>query len=180
MPRKFIKRWMPDHDTIRNHKSLQFLGTLLHDPNLFHLNRKSVIGAFTVGLFCAFIPLPSQMPIAAALAIWSRVNLPISVGLVWVTNPVTMPPIFYFCYRVGAWILQVPTQHVEFTLTITWLMEELGAIWEPFLFGCLVMGTFAALAGNITIRLVWRLVVVRSWQARLRKRRTPKSNQLSD
>jgi len=179
MPRKFIKRWMPDHDTIRNHKSLQFLGTLLHDPNLFHLNRKSVIGAFTVGLFCAFIPLPTQMAIAAIFAIWSRVNLPISVGLVWITNPVTMPPIFYFCYRLGAWILQVPTQTLEFELTFAWLMEELGAIWQPFLFGCLVMASLSALLGNVVIRLIWRLAVVRSWQARLRRRRMRKSKAAS-
>jgi len=54
-----------------------------------------------VGLFCAFVPLPIQMLLAAAAAIIFRVNLPISVGLVWITNPVTIPPMFYFCYKVG-------------------------------------------------------------------------------
>jgi len=78
MPKKFIKRYLPDHEKIRNHKSLnKIFGTLLHDPNLLHLNRRSVSGAMAVGLFLAFVPLPIQMGLAAGIAILIRVNLPI-------------------------------------------------------------------------------------------------------
>jgi hypothetical protein len=101
VPKKLIKRYLPDHQTLRTHRHLQVFGARLHDPNLWHLNRRSASGAFAVGLFVAFIPLPLQMLLAAALAIVTQVNLPVSVALVWITNPVTMPPIFYFCYRVG-------------------------------------------------------------------------------
>ena len=108
MPKKLIKKYMPDHETIRNHPHLnKIFGTLLHDPNLLHLNRRSVSMAFAVGLFMAFVPVPFQMVLAAAAAIIIRCNLPISVGLVWVSNPFTMPPLFYFCYLVGTWILGI-------------------------------------------------------------------------
>ena len=39
---------MPDHKLIREHKHLRIFGSMLHDPNLFHLNRRSVAGAFAV------------------------------------------------------------------------------------------------------------------------------------
>ncbi|MDH5777262.1 MAG: DUF2062 domain-containing protein, partial [Gammaproteobacteria bacterium] len=82
MPKKFIQRYMPDHDKIRQHPHLnKMFGTLLHDPNLLHLNRRSVSGAFFIGLFMAFVPMPFQMVPAAALAIYFRTNLPISIGL---------------------------------------------------------------------------------------------------
>jgi uncharacterized protein len=77
MPKRLIKRLLPDYDVLRNHKHLQLFGTLLHDANLWHLNRHSASGAFAVGLFMAFIPLPFQMIFAAGAAILFRVNLPL-------------------------------------------------------------------------------------------------------
>ncbi len=151
---------MPDRDKIRNHKHLKCFGTLLHDPNLWHLNRRSVSGAFALGLFCAFIPIPMQMLLAAALAIFLRVNLPISVTLVWITNPITIPPMYYFAYKVGAWILGEPTHELAFELSAEWLMGELGAIWQPFLLGCLILGLLSALMGFIAMRLFWRFHII--------------------
>jgi len=171
MPKRIIKRYMPDPHTIRDHKHLRFLGTLLHDPNILHLNRRSVSGAFSVGLLMAFVPVPFQMVLAAIGAIVARVNLPISVALVWVTNPLTMPPIFYFAYKVGTWILQTPVQKIEFVLSMEWLLHELGEIWQPFLLGCFVCGVSFAVVGNIAIRLFWRLHVGRSWKKRQQSRK---------
>ena len=177
MPRKFIRRYLPHHDSIRGHRHLSWLGTLLHDPNLWHLNRRSVSGAFAVGLFCAFIPVPFQMVIAALIAIPARVNLPISVVLVWLTNPLTMGPIFFFAYKVGTWILGA-TIHPTATenLSIEWVMHELRVIWKPFLLGSFVCGSISALLGYVGMRLVWRLHLVRRWKARraaLRRQPTP-------
>lgn len=161
MPKKFFKRYMPDHKMIRENKHLQIFGTLLHDPNLFHLNRRSVSGAFALGLFNAFVPIPSQMILSAAGAILFRVNLPISVALVWITNPVTMLPIFSFAYVVGTWILGKPEQSFHFEPSIGWLTNELLAIWPSFLLGCFVLGTIAAISGYATIRILWRMHILK-------------------
>ena len=90
MPRRLFKRYMPDPDSIKTNKSLRFLGKLIHDPNLLHLNRHSVSRGMAIGLFWAMIPMPMQMLAAAAVAIPLRANLPISIGLVWLTNPLSL------------------------------------------------------------------------------------------
>jgi uncharacterized protein (DUF2062 family) len=161
MPKKFFQRYMPDHKKIRDHKHLQIFGKLLHDPNLFHLNRRSVSGAFALGLFNAFVPVPFQMILSAAGSIFFRVNLPISVALVWITNPVTMLPMFSFAYVVGTWILGKPEQHFHFELSLEWLTNELLTIWPSFLLGCFVLATIAAIIGYATIRILWRLHILR-------------------
>jgi len=171
MPRKFFKKIVPDHHLIRNHKRLRVFGTLLHDPNLWHLNRRSVAGAFAIGLFTAFVPVPAQMVLAGAAAILARVNLPLSVALVWITNPLTMPPMFFGAYKLGAWLMGAQVQHFEFELSFAWLAGELGATWRPFLLGCLVAGALSGLVGYVTVRLLWRWHVVKAYQERRRRRR---------
>jgi len=171
MPKKIIKRFLPDHKKIREHKHLKVFGKLIHEPNLWHLNRRSVSGAFSVGLFMALVPVPFQMILAAAAAIPLRVNLPISVALVWITNPLTMPAIFYGSYKFGAWVLDTPVREIEFELTVEWLMTQLDGIWGPFLLGCFLIGLFLSIMSNILIRWFWRSHVMKAWQERRRRRK---------
>ncbi|KPJ96016.1 MAG: hypothetical protein AMJ53_01550 [Gammaproteobacteria bacterium SG8_11] len=176
MPKKFIKRFIPHHDTIHSHKALRFLGPLIQDPFLLHLNRRSVSGAVGVGLFLAFVPVPFQMILAAISAVIIRINLPITMAMVWITNPITIPPMFYFAYKVGVWLLGTPKQEFDFELSWEWLTDSLGTIWEPFLLGCFFVGSAAGLLGSITIRYLWRLKVQQSWNERKQKRSDKKSS----
>ena len=169
MPREFIKRFMPDPQKIKNSKSLKIFGELLHAPNLWHLNRRSVAGAFAVGLFFAWWPVPFQMVLGAAAAILLHTNLPLSVAIVWITNPVTMPVMFYSAYVVGTWIIGVPTTTFEFELTIQWLTNGLMAIWQPFLTGCLVLGTISSAIGYASIQILWRVSISRKRARRNRR-----------
>lgn len=166
MPKKFLKRYLPDPHKVREHPHLSRFGARLHDPHLWHLSRRSVPGAVSIGLFVAFLPLPFHMILAAALAIAARVNLPISVALVWVSNPLTIPPIFYVTYKLGAWLLDEPARRITIEPTFTWLITEFKAVWQPVLLGCLIYGLAAAILGNLLVRCLWRLHVVRSWRAR--------------
>ncbi len=171
MPKQFIKRFTPDRETVRNHKHLRMFGRLLHDPNLWHMNRRSVSGAFFVGIFWAFIPMPLQMVGAAITAIPMRVNLPISVALVWLTNPLTIPPVFYATFEFGCWLLGRPGLSHEFHPTLEWLSESLGEIWEPLYLGSILSGLVFGALGFIVIRLLWRLHVISYLKARRAKRR---------
>ena len=169
MPRKFLKRFMPDPHELKNHKVLSIFGTLLHDPNLWHMNRRSIAGAFMVGLFFAWWPVPFQMALAAGGAILLRTNLPMSVALVWITNPLTMPPMFYFAYVVGTWIIDVPEMPFAMELSMDWIMSELSIIWKPFLTGCLVLAIISGAAGYFGMNYIWAHLVMKRRKRRLKK-----------
>jgi len=171
MPKHTLKQLVPSPARIRKIKALGIFGEWIYQPNLWHINRYSASMAFFVGLFVAFVPLPGQMLIAALLAILMRCNLPLSVSLIWITNPLTMPAIFFLAYKVGALLIDVPVKFVKFHLSWEWVTSSLVAIWEPFLLGCLVCGLFFGSLGYFVISMLWRWRVVSHWKARAAKRR---------
>lgn len=166
MFKKLIAKFLPNRDVIRKQKGLSLFGNLLYDPNLWRLNRRSASGAFAVGLFMAFIPFPSQMIMAAGLAIFFRVNLPLSVALVWITNPITIPIVFYGTYLLGCYLLNTPKNHFQFELTWEFLLHQMDQIGPPLLVGSLVVGTVFSVLGYYSVRIIWRYSVVRSWKKR--------------
>jgi uncharacterized protein len=167
MPRKLIKRFMPDPKTIKDNKFMQLFGKVIYDPQLWHLTRLSVSNAFLVGLFCAFLPIPFQMLVAAGGAILFRANIAISVALVWITNPFTMPFLFGLAYFVGLWTTGLDTSDIAFEFSWQWI----AANGVPFLWGCLVCGVIAAILGYLGIRLFWRLHIINAWNKREKLRR---------
>ncbi len=172
MPKKLFKRIAPNSAKIKTIPSLRFLGPLLNDPNLFHLNRYSVSMAFLVGVFLAFIPVPGQMAIAAIVALWVRCNLPIAVALVWITNPITIAPIFFATYKLGIWLLNEPITHHAAKL-MSWETlhsVKLSKIWKPLIIGSLSAGSFCSLLSYFIIRYTWRFYVIFQWQHRKEKR----------
>ena len=117
MARKTLRKLLPHPDVIIHNRWIKLLGPRLQDPSLWHINRRSFPLAVALGIFCAFIPIPFQMLIAAAAAVWIRVNILVAVPMVWISNPVTMGPMYYFCYLVGAEILGV--EPTGFTLSLS-------------------------------------------------------------
>ena len=105
--KRLLQRCLPDPHYWRTHKNLRFLGESLHDPRLWHFNRRSTVRGLAAGAFYAFVPFPWQMLLAAITAAWLRFNLPVAVAMVWITNPLTIPPIAFVNYRFGAWLLAV-------------------------------------------------------------------------
>ena len=166
MPRKSLKRYLPTPTDIRANPTLKPVAHLLARSEIWHLNRRSAAGAVFIGLFCAFLPIPMQMVVAAALAIATRCNLPISIALVWITNPITIPPIFYFTYRLGAWLLNMHIAQPDIELSFSWIWQNLGTIGYPLLFGSLVCGWVAGVTGFVLTRVVWRVHAIQRWKAR--------------
>ena len=168
MPRRFLTRWLPAPRKVRTEYGLGVFGRLLDKRDLWRLNRRSTARAAAVGIFCAMIPVPFQMVIATAISIGAGCNVPIAVVMCWITNPVTVAPIFFGAYKLGAWILGIPARDVQFEISLDWLLTTFAAIWPPLVLGCFIMGTGGAILGFYGAHLVWRASVVREWRSRRR------------
>ncbi len=170
MTRKIIRRYLPDAAALRAHPRLRRFSHRLQHPGLWRFNRRSMPGAVVAGLFWAFIPSPTQTLPAVATAIALRVNLPLALALSWIANPFTMPPMFYFNYRVGTWLLDRPERSFGMELSWDWLTRELGLLWQPLLLGSLVVATCVAALGYCGAHALWRLHVTRAWARRAGQR----------
>lgn len=170
MPKKRLQKLFPTPEQVRQNKSLAFLAPLMGKPNLWHLNRRSVAQAFFIGIFCAFIPMPFQMALAAVLAFYLNSNLPISVGLVWLSNPITMPPLFYATYSLGAYLLDIPAREFNSDMSLDSLFAQLNDIWLPLYLGSLLAGLIFASLGYIAMRILWRMHVISHWNKRKAER----------
>jgi uncharacterized protein (DUF2062 family) len=180
MPRKYFRKYLPSHESIRSNRYLRFLGTALHHPNLWHLNRKSVAGGVAVGLFCGLIPGPLQMLSAALLGVLFRVNLPVAVILTWYTNPFTIVPLYYVAYKLGMFVMgggsgRMPRMELDvLSLPIAdWLpalFQWITSLGKPFLVGLFLLALILAVAGYLLVIAAWRAHVAISWHRRSRAR----------
>lgn len=170
MARRFISRYLPNPQKLREHPALRPLGKWLQNPEIWHLHRRSVSGACFIGLFVAYLPVPMHMLIVGALAVAMRCNLPLSLALVWVANPLTIPPMFFFAYKLGALLLNTELVVTTVRLDLEWLTEQLDQIWRPLLLGSLVCGWVSGITAFALVRIAWRIDVSRRWRARRRSR----------
>lgn len=169
MAKKIFRKFLPHPDVIIHNRWIKLLGPRLQEPSLWHINRRSCSAAVALGMFCAFIPVPFQMLIAAIGAIWLRVNILVAVPTVWVSNPVTLGPMFYFCYLLGAEMLGLEPGGFDFELSFNWLVNGLSAVWQPFLLGCFTVGLISALASFVLVRVLWHLHILSHIKARARR-----------
>lgn len=166
MPRKVFKRWMPKNKHLTERLGWRWLKVLSKDPHLFHLNRHSVSSAFFIGLFIAFLPIMGQFFLAAVCAIIFRANLPISMALIWVSNPLTFPVIFVAAYKFGAHILLIPPRTFDVEFSLVWLQSEFSLLWQPLLLGSLLFSLFFSCLGYVSIQWLWRWHVLKRWRER--------------
>lgn len=165
--KRFLQRYFPDPQQLRTHKRLRFLGDLLHDPRLWHFNRRGTVNGLAAGAFYAFVPFPWQMLLAAVTAIWLRFNLPVAVAMVWISNPLTIPPIAFVNYRFGAWLLGRPPADWAFEPSLNWLLRKASEFGLPLLVGSMAMAVVAGLLTFCIAHLIWRWHII----VKLRRRR---------
>ncbi len=157
---------MPDPELIRQNKYLKMLGPWMQRANIWHLNRRSASGALALGVFSAWMPIPFQMILAAILAIIAGVNMPLAIATVWISNPITMPVMFYAAYLMGTWVMNWERTGFHFELSWGWLADSLHDYGPPFLLGCALLGLICSLGTYLVINSLWRYSILFSWKKR--------------
>ena len=179
MPRKFFRKYLPNHESVRNNRHIARFGGFLHHPNLWHLNRHSVAGGVAVGMFSGLVPGPFQMLAAALLAVPLRVNLPVALATTLYTNPFTIGPLYVLAYLIGRLVMGGGGAPLVPPPEIQW--SQIGASLDAFLHWTLSMGTplavgLLALAlglaalGYASVQIGWRAYVIRAWRRRRKSR----------
>ena len=165
MIKNVIKRLFPKLDAVKEEKVLKIFGPAVLQPNLWHINKKSVSRGFAIGAFCAFIPLPGQMILAAFLALTFAANLPIAIILTWITNPLTYTPIFFFAYKIGSFFITTNVTP-EITDDELSLLSNIMHIWEPLFLGSIILALIGSIISYLLIRIYWRYYVIKIWSKR--------------
>lgn len=169
MPRRFFRRISAEFPRDREYPwYLRPFQVLLRHPTFFAVSRRSITGAVWLGLFIALLPLPAQAVLAPLAAILFRVNLPVAFAAVFVTNPVTWVPIYFFEYRLGVLILELPAQAFSIEMSWRWVLEELPRYWRPLLLGSVVTATVVASTAFVFVSVAWRLAVAARYRRRQR------------
>ena len=172
--RHYLQSRLPQRDALAANPWLRRFAHLLNDPALWHFGRRSVARAAGFGFLVAFVPVPIHMLLIFPLAFALRLNLPVVVGALWITNPVTWVPFFYFAYRVGLLLTgdaAQPAETVHFAADWQSVSVVLGQIWLPLCLGSLICGVVAGLTGYTLIDALWRLNIARRWRARTAQRK---------
>ena len=101
-----LKRWMrplPRRSNIHKYPILKwFSHTAYKRSYLWSFRGKAIIPSLFWGFWVAMLPIVGiQMLVVFFIALFLRANLPLIVAIQWISNPITMGPIFFANYRIG-------------------------------------------------------------------------------
>jgi uncharacterized protein (DUF2062 family) len=160
----FMQRWLknvaPDRRTLERLWCLRPFASLVVDRGCWVFKRTSVIRAFSLGLLIAFVPptpfLPLHLTLCAVLGIMFRLNIPVLVGTVFVSNPLTWFLQVAGSIWVGAKLMGLNLMPMLHGLSHRNFRAQLHQLWEPLLLGALVLGLCAAALGYVLAQFAWR------------------------
>ena len=118
------------------------------------INRHSVAKGVLVGLFVAFIPMPGQMVAIVFLQPLFRFNLPLAIAMVWLTNPLTMPFIYFVEYKTGAFLLGIHDLP-PVAMSLEWFQKNFETILLPLYFGAMIYSIVLGAAGYYAVHRLW-------------------------
>ena len=153
MIRKFLKK------TSKNEKLKDFIRKYKVPNSYLSTNRQMISRAVYLGLFIAFIPMPMQMLAVISFIPLFRFNVPIALAMCWITNPFTMPPLYYVEYLTGSFILGIEHKPVE--ITLEWFSSNMDTIFIPLYTGTFFFSVVGSTSAYFLVNYFWKKSVKR-------------------
>jgi uncharacterized protein (DUF2062 family) len=147
-----------------------FAGRARRAPFLWSFNRANVMPALYGGMVLSLLPLYGfQLPLALGLAILLRANLTITVALQFITNPLTIAPIYGGTAWIGSKLMTMAGVGAELPRALFFA--------NALFVGGVVVGLALALLADLGWRLAaWEARVFRSKLEALRKHAAENAN----
>jgi len=114
-------------------------------------DKEMVSRAVFIGMFIAFIPMPMQMMTVFLISPFIKFNVPIAFAICWITNPITMPFIYFLEYSLGSYILGTPINN-----NLTFTLDEISQIIMQLYYGAFVLSITTATLSYFGIRSIWK------------------------
>ena len=168
-----VKKWLrplPRRATIHRYPILKFFAESARKRiYLWSFRVENAVPAIYAGCILSLMPLFGLQIVGAfLLALWLRANLPILVGLQFVSNPITVFPILFTTYRIGRNTLALfgvevdRLNRTELRLLLdnfihgAWgeKFNQLFIVFSVTSLGALILGSFFGLLGSIFYRIV--------------------------
>lgn len=158
-----LRRWIPSKEEILAYSWLQPFRHWLDHDELWEFQRDSVARAVLVGTFIGFVAPLGQIFLGVLVAVLIRANVAVSAGCTLLTNPLTVVPLYFVAYLLGAWILSLPSLSWALfkgeLLKSDSIWDGLTSLWvlvgEPLLLGTLIMALTLSVGGYLLVKLLW-------------------------
>jgi len=148
MIRKTLKK------TSKHEKLKKFIKKYKIPREFLSTNRKMVSKAVFIGLFIAFIPMPMQMVAVLALMPFVKFNVPIALAMCWLSNPFTMPPMYYMEYMTGSFFLGSEIEPVK--MSVEWFSENFDNIFIPLYVGTAFYSVVVSSIAYYVVNHFWK------------------------
>ncbi len=162
MIRKTLKK------TSKSEKLKAFIKKSKVPPEFLSTNRRMVSRGVLLGIFIAFIPMPMQMAAVLLFMPFFRFNVPIAIAMCWLSNPFTMPPMYYIEYLTGSFFLGTKIENVE--MSLSWFSDNFNNIFIPLYTGTLFYSVVGSLLAYWAVNYFWKSSVHKEKEKHYRDR----------
>lgn len=175
---RYTRSIMPTREEMARNRFIRPYAHRVLRSELWRFTRRSVPRGVALGIAAGIIIPLGQIFVAALLALPFRANVPVAAVTTFITNPATIPFVWWFANWVGSTLLQVDQstmiapvstamQQTEFDRFLEWLTGETLVT----AFGLVALASICSSVGYLLSAWGWRWWVARKRMRLIRMRR---------